>query len=159
MLGINGLVTIANYCREWSDPRLIVVVLNNRDLNMVTWELRALGGSPKIEETQNVPDFSYAQFAKTVELGRMRISKSEEVGPAWDAALGGPPIRHRCRRGCKCARSASACHDGADQELPRGDFQRRPRGGKDRVTVIQAGSRLVVITETSGFGRLLRHLL
>ena len=103
MLGINGLITIANYCREWSDPRLIVVILNNRDLNMVTWELRALGGSPKIEETQNVPDFSYAQFAKTVELGRMRISKSEEVGPAWDAALGGPPIRHRCRRGCKCA--------------------------------------------------------
>jgi thiamine pyrophosphate-dependent acetolactate synthase large subunit-like protein len=47
MLGINGLITIANYCREWSDPRLIVVVLNNRDLNMVTWELRALGGSPK----------------------------------------------------------------------------------------------------------------
>jgi pyruvate dehydrogenase (quinone) len=87
MLGINGLITIAKYWREWADPRLIMVVLNNRDLNMVTWELRALGGSPKIEETQNVPDFSYAKFAEMLDLGAVRISKPEEVGPAWDAAL------------------------------------------------------------------------
>jgi pyruvate dehydrogenase (quinone) len=87
MLGINGLITIAKYWREWSDPRLIIVVLNNRDLNMVTWELRALGGAPKIEETQNVPDFDYAQFARTLELGGMRISTADQVVPAWEAAL------------------------------------------------------------------------
>jgi pyruvate dehydrogenase (quinone) len=87
MLGINGLITIAKYWREWADPRLIIVVLNNRDLNMVTWELRALGGSPKIEETQNVPDFSYARFAEMLDLGAVRISSPEEVGPAWEAAL------------------------------------------------------------------------
>jgi pyruvate dehydrogenase (quinone) len=87
MLGINGLITIAKYWREWSDPRLIVVVLNNRDLNMVTWELRALGGAPKIEETQNVPDFDYAQFARTLELGGMRVSTADQVVPAWEAAL------------------------------------------------------------------------
>jgi pyruvate dehydrogenase (quinone) len=87
MLGINGLVTIAKYWREWSDPRLIIVVLNNRDLNMVTWELRALGGAPKIEETQNIPDFDYAQFARTLDLGGMRISTADQVVPAWEAAL------------------------------------------------------------------------
>jgi pyruvate dehydrogenase (quinone) len=87
MLGINGLISIAKYWREWSDPRLIVVVLNNRDLNMVTWELRALGGAPKIEETQNVPDFDYAQFARTLELGGIRISAADQVVPAWEAAL------------------------------------------------------------------------
>jgi pyruvate dehydrogenase (quinone) len=87
MLGINGLITIAKYWREWADPRLIIVVLNNRDLNMVTWELRALGGSPKIEETQNVPDFSYARFAEMLDLGAVQISSPEEVGPAWEAAL------------------------------------------------------------------------
>jgi pyruvate dehydrogenase (quinone) len=87
MLGINGLITIAKYWREWADPRLIIVVLNNRDLNMVTWELRALGGSPKIEETQNVPDFSYARFAEMLDLGAVRISRPEEVGPAWESAL------------------------------------------------------------------------
>jgi hypothetical protein len=31
MLGLNGLITIAKYWREWKDPRLIIVVLNNRD--------------------------------------------------------------------------------------------------------------------------------
>jgi pyruvate dehydrogenase (quinone) len=87
MLGINGLISIAKYWREWEDPRLIIVVLNNRDLNMVTWELRALGGTPKIEETQNVPDFPYAQLAQMLELKGVRISAAEQVGPAWDAAL------------------------------------------------------------------------
>ena len=87
MLGLNGLITIAKYWREWKDPRLIIVVLNNRDLNMVTWELRALGGVPKIEETQNVPDFDYAQFAERLELGGVRISAADQVVPAWEAAL------------------------------------------------------------------------
>jgi pyruvate dehydrogenase (quinone) len=87
MLGLNGLITIAKYWRRWEDPRLIVLVLNNRDLNMVTWELRALGGSPKIEETQSLPDFDYAQFARTLGLGGMRISAADDVAPAWDAAF------------------------------------------------------------------------
>ncbi len=87
MLGINGLISIAKYWREWEDPRLIIVVLNNRDLNMVTWELRALGGIPKIEETQNVPDFPYAQLAELLELKGVRISDAGQVGEAWDRAL------------------------------------------------------------------------
>lgn len=87
MLGLNGLITIAKYWREWADPRLIVAVLNNQDLNMVTWELRALGGTPKIEETQSIPDFSYAQFAELTGLQGIRVDKPEDVGPAWDAAL------------------------------------------------------------------------
>jgi pyruvate dehydrogenase (quinone) len=33
MNGVNELVTIAHYWREWSDPRLIVMVLANQDLN------------------------------------------------------------------------------------------------------------------------------
>ncbi|HEX5930179.1 MAG TPA: thiamine pyrophosphate-requiring protein [Methyloceanibacter sp.] len=87
MLGMNGLITIAKYWREWEDPRLIVVVLNNRDLNMVTWELRAMGGTPKIEETQNLPDFQYAQLAEMLDLKGVRISAAEQVVPAWEAAL------------------------------------------------------------------------
>jgi len=83
---MNGLITIA-FWREWDDLRLIVVVLNNRDLNMVTWELRALGGTPKIEETQSVPDLPYAQFAEMLGLGGIRVTTPEAVGPAWEAAL------------------------------------------------------------------------
>ena len=46
MNGINELITIGKYWREWEDPRLIVAVLNNRDLNQVTWEMRAMDGAP-----------------------------------------------------------------------------------------------------------------
>jgi pyruvate dehydrogenase (quinone) len=121
MLGINGLITIAKYWREWADPRLIVVVLNNRDLNMVTWELRALGGSPKIEETQNVPDFSYAQLAKMLELGGVRISTPDQVGPAWEAALSADrPFVIDAVVDAR-AGSTAACDHGADQELSCGD--------------------------------------
>ena len=42
---------------EWSDPRLIVCVLNNRDLNMVTWEQRVMAGDPKFEASQVAAGF------------------------------------------------------------------------------------------------------
>ncbi len=48
MLGNNGLVTISRYWREWNDPRLIILVLNNGDLNQVTWEMRVIGRKSKI---------------------------------------------------------------------------------------------------------------
>ena len=89
MLGINGLITIGKYWRDWKDPRLIVAVLNNGDLNQVTWELRAMGGYPRVEETQDVPDFGYADFAELVGLCGIRVEKPEDVGPAWDEALAG----------------------------------------------------------------------
>jgi len=54
---------------------------------MVTWELRALGGTPKIEETQSIPDFRYAQLAEMLELKGVRVLKAEQVIPAWEAAL------------------------------------------------------------------------
>ena len=55
--------TIARYWREWEDPRLVVAVLHNNDLNQVTWELRAMGGTPEFVESQALPDISYADFA------------------------------------------------------------------------------------------------
>jgi pyruvate dehydrogenase (quinone) len=87
MLGINGIITIAKYWKEWSDPRLIVLVLNNRDLNQVTWEQRALSGDPKFEGSQNIPDFPYAQYADMLGLKGIRVDKPEQIGPAWDEAL------------------------------------------------------------------------
>src|SRR5207249_5063345 len=49
MNGINGLITIAKVWREWNDPRLTMMVLNNRDLNLVSWEQRATEGDPRFE--------------------------------------------------------------------------------------------------------------
>jgi pyruvate dehydrogenase (quinone) len=87
MLGLNALITVSKYWRRWADPRFVVAVLNNRDLNMVSWELRALGGSPKLPETQDVPDFDYAAFAEKLGFVGQRIERPDDVAPRLDAAL------------------------------------------------------------------------
>jgi pyruvate dehydrogenase (quinone) len=87
MNGINGLVTVAEHWRHWSDPRLIVMVLNNGDLNQVTWEQRAMEGDPKFSTSQDVPDFSYARYAELVGLKGIRVDKPEAVAAAWSEAF------------------------------------------------------------------------
>ena len=73
MNGIAELITIAKYWERWSDPRLIVLVLNNRDLNQVTWEQRAMAGDPKFEASQELPDFPYASYAEMIGLRGIRV--------------------------------------------------------------------------------------
>ena len=81
------LITAAKYFREWSDPRLVVLVLNNQDLNQVTWEQRAMSGDPKNPMTQRIPDVRYADFAKLVGLDGVRVERPDEIAGAWDAAF------------------------------------------------------------------------
>jgi pyruvate dehydrogenase (quinone) len=87
MNGINELITISKYWERWSDPRLIVLVLNNRDLNQVTWEQRAMAGDPKFEGSQSLPDFPYAGYADMLGLRGIRVDDPDDVGGAWDQAL------------------------------------------------------------------------
>jgi pyruvate dehydrogenase (quinone) len=88
MLGMNEMLTIGKYWRRWSDPRLIVMVLNNRDLNQVTWEQRAMAGDQKFDASQDLPDFPYARFAELVGLMGIRVDQPEQIADAWDRALG-----------------------------------------------------------------------
>jgi pyruvate dehydrogenase (quinone) len=87
MNGINELITIAQSWQQWADPRLIVLVLNNRDLNFVTWEQRGMKGEPKYAPSQDVPNFDYAGYARMLGMEGIRIERPEEVVPAWEAAL------------------------------------------------------------------------
>jgi pyruvate dehydrogenase (quinone) len=87
MNGLAELITIARYHELWSDPRLVVCVFHNNDLNQVTWELRAMGGAPKFEESQVLPDVDYAGFARSLGLTAVSVDDPEQVGPAWDTAL------------------------------------------------------------------------
>jgi pyruvate dehydrogenase (quinone) len=87
MNGTSELVTIAKYWKEWADPRLIVLVLNNRDLNMVTWEQRVLEGDAKFPASQELPDFPYAEHAIRLGLAGVRVEDPNLVGAAWDQAL------------------------------------------------------------------------
>jgi len=87
MNGLNELITIAKYWKRWSDPRLVVLVLNNRDLNQVTWEQRALEGDPKYPATQSIPDFPYAQYAEMIGLAGRRVEDPSEIAGAWEEAF------------------------------------------------------------------------
>ncbi|MCA1827815.1 MAG: thiamine pyrophosphate-requiring protein [Myxococcales bacterium] len=87
MNGMNVLITVGKYWKDWKDPRFVVLVLNNRDLNMVTWELRAQSGEPKFDGSQEIPDFPYAQYAESIGLMGLRCDRPEDVAKTWDVAL------------------------------------------------------------------------
>ncbi|MDQ4492283.1 thiamine pyrophosphate-requiring protein [Sinomonas sp. ASV486] len=87
MNGLAELITVSRYWEQWADPRLVVVVLHNNDLNQVTWELRAFSGSPTIPMTQELPDVDYAGFAASLGLGAIAVDSPDALGSAWDQAL------------------------------------------------------------------------
>ena len=87
MNGLAELITVARYWQRWSDPRLVVAVLHNNDLNQVTWELRAMGGTPEFVESQALPDVAYADFAGGLGLGATTVTRPDQLAGAWDAAL------------------------------------------------------------------------
>jgi pyruvate dehydrogenase (quinone) len=87
MNGLNACITVAKYWKEWSDPRWITLVLNNRDLNQVTWEQRIMMGDIRFTPSQELPDFPYAAFADSIGLRGIRVDKPEQLADAWDRAL------------------------------------------------------------------------
>ena len=87
MAGNAELITIAQYWRQWRDPRLTILVLHNNDLNQVTWEMRAFEGDPKFEASQLLFDFPFARYAELLGLRGIRVDRPDLVGDAWDEAL------------------------------------------------------------------------
>lgn len=87
MNGMNELITIGKYWQRWSNPNLVVMVLNNQDLNQVTWEQRAMEGDPKFSASQDVPNFPYASYAELIGLRGLRVDQPEKIGAAWDYAI------------------------------------------------------------------------
>ncbi|MFW6690644.1 thiamine pyrophosphate-requiring protein [Streptomyces sp. MAR4 CNX-425] len=87
MNGLAELITIQKYWRDWADPRLVVAVFNNQDLNQVTWEMRAMSGAPQFLPSQSLPDVAYADFARSLGLGGARIDTPDDVPGAWETAL------------------------------------------------------------------------
>ncbi|MDT5009439.1 MAG: hypothetical protein QOH57_1056, partial [Mycobacterium sp.] len=87
MNGLAELLTISRYRHQWADQRLIICVFHNNDLNQVTWELRAMGGAPKFEESQSLPDLSYADVARSMGVQAISVANDDDVAGAWDQAL------------------------------------------------------------------------
>ena len=93
MNGMNVMITVSKYWKQWSDPRFVIMVLNNRDLNQVTWEERVQAGSGKTEATQAIPDVPYHKYAELLGLKGIFVRDPAKLGPAWDEALSaGRPV-------------------------------------------------------------------
>jgi pyruvate dehydrogenase (quinone) len=93
MLGINALIDLAKYRDRFNGP-CAICVLNNRDLNQVTWEQRVMEGESKFPGSQDLPDFPYARYAELIGLTGVRVERPADVGPAWDRVLAadGPAV-------------------------------------------------------------------
>ena len=81
------LITVAKYWRRWIDHRWIVCVLNNEDLNQVTWEQRVMEGDPKFDASQQIPNVPYHRFAELIGLKGIYVDNPNRLGAAWDEAL------------------------------------------------------------------------
>jgi pyruvate dehydrogenase (quinone) len=81
------MITLSKYWRRWADSRFVILVLNNRDLSMVSWEQRVREGDPKFAASQDLPDFSYAAYAEMLGLKGIVVDRPENVGLAWDSAF------------------------------------------------------------------------
>jgi len=81
------LITFQEYWKQWRDPRFIVCVFNNGDLNEVTWEQRVMEVNPRFPTTQDIPDVPCARFAELLGLGGIYVDDPSALGPAWEVAL------------------------------------------------------------------------
>jgi len=87
MNGMAELITAAKYHHKWPNQTFIVCVLDNCDLNQVTWEQRVMNGNPKSEITQELPDVPFHEFARLIGLDGIYVDDPEQIGAAWDHAL------------------------------------------------------------------------
>jgi pyruvate dehydrogenase (quinone) len=87
MNGMNELLTIKKYWKDWKDPRLVILVLHNNDLTQVTWEMRAMSGDTRYAASQELPEFEYARYAELVGLRGIKVERAEAIAAAWDEAL------------------------------------------------------------------------
>ena len=127
MNGLNVMITISKYWKKWSNPRLIVLVLNNRDLNQVTWEERIQLGAGKTESTQSIPDFPVSSVRRAARAQGHFCRQSRQVGRRLGRGAGGRSpgdsgSLHRSQR----AAAAAAHHAEGRQELHQHDAVRNP---------------------------------
>lgn len=86
MMGGNGLLTVKRHWRDWKNPSFVVLVINNGDLNQVSWEMRE-AGDPRWDTAQLVEHMDYAGYAQLLGLKGIRVDEPDQVDAAWDEAF------------------------------------------------------------------------
>ena len=142
MNGTGELVTVAKYWKRWKDPRFVVLVLNNRDLNQVTWEQRVMLGDPKLESSQVLPDFPYARHAEALGLKGIRVDtpRGRRSGVGGGARRR-PALRHRGGDRPRGSAAPAAHHHHRGEVAPGVDPEGRPGPGRDDQAVVAAARR------------------
>ena len=144
MLGINALIDVARYHDRWTDQRLVVCVLHNDDLNQVTWEQRVMSGDPKLDASQVLPDFDYADYARLIGLhGDPRRPPRGRRPGLGRGARRRPPGRARGRHRPGGPAAAAAHPLRAGQGDGRGAARRATRRGGDDQAVAEGQARRV----------------
>jgi pyruvate dehydrogenase (quinone) len=82
MGGMAELLTAAKYYRTWVDPRMVVLVLNNEDLNQVTWEQRVMEGNPRFKASQSIPYMPFHEYAHLIGLGGTKVDHASQIDDA-----------------------------------------------------------------------------
>lgn len=87
MGGMAELLTAAKYFHTWKDPRMVILVLNNEDLNQVTWEQRVMEGDPRFDASQQLPYMPFHEYARLIGLGSVKVDHSSQIEGAMEQAF------------------------------------------------------------------------
>jgi pyruvate dehydrogenase (quinone) len=87
MLGMNELITVKKYMKNWPNKQFIIVVMHNDDLAQVSWEMRTEDGNPVWQGSQDVESVDYAGYAELLGFRGIRVRTDDEIAAAWDDAF------------------------------------------------------------------------
>ncbi|KHK96520.1 hypothetical protein LK09_14240 [Microbacterium mangrovi] len=87
MLGMNELITVRKYRREWQNQQLVVLVMHNDDLAQVSWEMRTEDADPVWRGAQDVESVDYAGFARLLGFQGIRVDRDDQIEEALDTAF------------------------------------------------------------------------
>ena len=131
MNGINELITIGKYWQDWADPRLVVAVLQNNDLNQVTWELRGMGGSPPVPALPTAARLPLRRLCPQSRAGRHPGGEARAGGERVGRGDGcRPPMRRAVHDRPSRSPHPAPRHMGTDGESARVHRPRRLRPGR-----------------------------
>jgi pyruvate dehydrogenase (quinone) len=87
MTGLSELITVASRWRGWTDPRFVVAVFDNGELSEVSWEQREMEGAPRYPDSQDLPPFDYAGYAKLLGLAGEVVDDPDDLPGVWERAF------------------------------------------------------------------------
>jgi pyruvate dehydrogenase (quinone) len=87
MLGMNELITIRKYMRQWQNQQFVIVVMHNDDLAQVSWEMRTEDADPVWRGAQDVESIDYAGYARLLGFHGIRVDRDDQIEEALDTAF------------------------------------------------------------------------